>query len=220
MQPSEIKKVIDEVTKRVIALSDSGSDGLPSVATKHENSQIGVVDSKVVSMQQLTDLPRGLSEVQIDHKSLITPAASDWLREQDISVRRVDALPDNGTQNTGSRKNHWVCFNVESNPTNDKIKGLESFDCILKASSRCVEAINNGNRVILVTNSVAIAMISLNRNAEIRAVHGTNIQKLKHITKQTGANVYVLGRESLSLMRLIKQIDPLSERTVSPPKWL
>ena len=86
MQPLEIQNVIEEVTRRVIALTDSQSGNTSGIASESNNAQVAVVDDKVISTQQLNDLPHGLTVIQVDGKSLITPAAADWLRERNIDV--------------------------------------------------------------------------------------------------------------------------------------
>ena len=220
MQPLEIKNVIEEVTRRVIALTDSQSGNTSGIASESNNAQVAVVDDKVISTQQLNDLPHGLTVIQIDGKSLITPAAADWLRERNIDVQRVDTHSMGVNQNIDNERNKWVRLTVGSAECSDSTDGSESFDCIVKASSRCTEAIDNGNRVILVTDSVSVALISLNRNKKLRAIAVSHVKELRKNAKATYANIFVVSRESVQATRLIEQIELVPRNTGSPPQWL
>jgi hypothetical protein len=220
MRPLEIQNVIEEVTRRVIALTASQSGNTSGIASESNKSQVAVVDDKVISTQQLNDLPHGLKVIQIDGKSLITPAAADWLRERNIDVQRVDTRSIGENQNIDNERNKWVRLNVGSAECSDSTDGSELFDCIVKASSRCTEAIDNGNRVILLTDSVSVALIALNRNKKMRAIGVSDVKELRKNANATYANIFVVSRESAQPSRLIQQIELVPRNTVSPPQWL
>jgi len=220
MQPLEIQNVIDEVTRRVIALSDSQSGNTFGIASGSNNAQVAVVVDKVISTQQLDDLPHGLTVIQVDSKSLITPAAADWLRERNIDVQRGDTHSSGENQNIDNERNKWVRLIVGSDECSDSTDGSESFDCIVKASRRCTQAIDNGNRVILVTDSASVALISLNRNKKLRAIEVSHVKELRKNANATYANIFVVSRESVQPTRLIEQIQLVPRNTGSPPQWL
>ncbi len=220
MQPLEIQNVIEEVTRRVIALSDSQSGNTFGIASGSNNAQVAVVDDKVISTQQLNDLPHGLTVIQVDSKSLITPAAADWLRDRNIDVQRVDTHSSGENQNIDNERNKWVRLTVGSSECSDSTDGSESFDCIVKASRRCTEAIDNGKRVILVTDSASVALISLNRNKKLRAIEVSHVKELRKNANATYANIFVVSRESVQPTRLIEQIQLVPRNTGSPPQWL
>ena len=220
MQPLEIQNVIKELTRRVIALSDSRGGITPGIATESNSVQVAIVNDKVISTQQLNELPHGFTIIQVDGKSLITPAAADWLRERKIDVQRGDVQEIGEVHNLGSERNKWVCLVIESVKSDDLVDRFESFDCILKVSKRCMEAIDNGNRVILVADSVSAALISLNRNKKLRAIEVRHVHELRKNANQTYANIFVLSRESLPLTKLINQIQRVPENSGSPPHWL
>lgn len=220
MQPLEIKNVIEEVTRRVIALSDSQSSSSSAPTTEVGGDRIVQIDDKVISTQQLNDLPHSLTVIQVDGKSLITPAAADWLRERNIDVQRVDTQSIGENQNIDNERNKWVRLTVGSAECSDSTDGSESFDCIVKASRRCTEAIDNGNRVILVTDSASVALISLNRNKKLRAIEVSHVKELRKNAKATYANIFVVSRESVQPTRLIDQIELVPRNTGSPPQWL
>jgi hypothetical protein len=220
MQPLEIQNVIEEVTRRVIALSDSQSSNESAVATESKDAGIAQVDDKVISTQQLNDLPQGLTAIQVTAKSLITPAAADWLREQNIDVLRVDAQANGGDQNIDCGPDKWVRVTVGLAESVDLIDGSESFDCIVKAAGRCAEAIDNGERVVLVTDAVSLALISLNRNQKLRAIEVRHTSDLHKDADATCANIFVVDRQASQSTRLIKKIQLVATKTDSPPQWL
>ncbi|MBT4693276.1 MAG: hypothetical protein HOB73_08030 [Planctomycetaceae bacterium] len=215
MRPLEIQNVVEEVTRRVIALSDSASTHAVGDVAEPNESKITVIDGKVISTQQLNNLPDDLTAVQISSKSLVTPAAADWLRERNIDVRRVDVQAYGEAGNTVDSRDEWACLTVGGN-----MEGSQSFDCIVKASRRCNEAISNGNRVVLVTDSTAVALIALNRSKNLRAVEVRSINQLEGITSVTYANVFVICKNSAQSNRLIKQIKTIPQQKDSPPEWL
>jgi len=214
MKPLEIQNVIEEVTRRVIALSDSTSSITVDDETESERTEITVLGDKVISTQQLNELPDGLTVIQVDSKSLITPAAADWLSEQNIDVRRVDMTAIGQSPNAINGQSKWICISMGS-----ATAGLESFDCIVKAASRCGEAIENGARVVLVTDSTSVALIALNRNQNSRAIEVRDVNELRKDANTTCANIFVVGKNSQSA-RLIKQIKLVPLHTGSPPEWL
>ena len=214
MKPLEIQNVIEEVTRRVIALSDSTSSITVDDETESERTEITVLGDKVISTQQLNELPDGLTVIQVDSKSLITPAAADWLSEQNIDVQRVDLTAIGQSPNAINGQSKWICISMGS-----ATAGLESFDCIVKASSRCGEAIENGDRVVLVTDSTSVALIALNRNQNSRAIEVRDANELRKDANTTCANIFVVCKNSHSA-RLIKQIKLVPQHTGSPPEWL
>ena len=214
MKPLEIQNVIEEVTRRVIALSDSTSLITVDDTTESGRTGITVIGDKVISTQQLNELPDGLAVIQVDSKSLITPAAADWLNEQNIDVQRVDMTAIGQSPNAINGKSKWKCISMGSSRA-----GFESFDCIVKASSRCREAIENGDRVVLITDSTSVALIALNRNQNMRAIEVRDVNKLRKDANTTYANVLVVGRNAQST-RLIRQIKLIPRPTGSPPEWL
>ena len=215
MKPSELQNVIEEVTRRVIALSDSAVDNIDGDATQVKGREISVLGDKVISTQQLNDLPDGLTQIQVDYKSLITPAAADWLSEQNIDVQRVDVPTTGESANARNGGNRWVCLTMGS-----ATAGSESFDCIVKASRRCEEAINNGDRVVLITDASSVALIALNRNQKLRAIEVRHVDELRKDTNTTYANVFVVCKKSPHYARLINQIKLVPQHTSSPPEWL
>lgn len=214
MKPLEIQNVIEEVTRRVIALSDSTFSITVDDTTESDRAGITVIGDKVISTQQLNELPDGLTVIKVDSKSLITPAAADWLNEQNIDVQRVDMTAIGQSPNAINGQRKWICISMGS-----ATAGFESFDCIVKASSRCGEAIENGDRVVLITDSTSVALIALNRNQNTRAIEVRDVNKLQKDANTTCANVLVVGNNSQS-MRLIKQIKLIPQPTGSPPEWL
>ncbi|MCS5632344.1 MAG: hypothetical protein NZ744_16020 [Pirellulaceae bacterium] len=215
MKPLEIQNVIEEVTRRVIALSDSAFGDVDGDVTGVKVPEIPVLGDKVISTQQLNDLPDGLTRIQVDCKSLITPAAADWLSEQKIDVQRVDVPATGESPNAVNGQNRWICLTMGS-----AMAGFESFDCIVKASRRCDEAINNGDLVVLVTDSTSVALIALNRNQKLRAIEVRHINELQKGAIATYANVFVVCKKSHQTARLINQIKLVPQYIGSPPDWL
>ena len=215
MQPLEIKNVIEEVTRRVIALSNSTCDNTVGDVTEVKGAEITVLSGNVISTQQLSDLPEGLTVIQVHSKSLITPAAADWLSEQNIDVQRVDAPAAGESPNSVNGLNKWICLTMGS-----AAAGSESFDCIVKASRRCDEAIDNGDRVVLVTDAPSVALIALNRNQKLRAIEVRYNNGLRNDANNTYANVFVVCKKTPQTARLINQIKLVSQPTGSPPEWL
>ncbi len=120
MKPLEIQNVIEEVTRRVIALSDSTFLIAVDDTTESDRTGITVIADKVISTQQLKELPDDLAVIQVDRKSLITPAAADWLNEQNIDVKRVDMTAIGQSPNAikGSVNGYvflWVLLGLGSN---------------------------------------------------------------------------------------------------------
>ena len=215
MKPLEIQNVIEEVTRRVIALSDSACGDVDGDVTGIKVPEIPVLGDKVISTQQLNDLPDGLTRIQVDCKSLITPAAADWLSEQKIDVQRVDGPAIGNSPNAVNGQYGWIYLTMGSAKA-----GSESFDCIVKASRRCDEAIDNGDRVVLVTDSTSVALIALNRNQKLRAIEVRHVDELRKDANTTYANVFVVCKKSHQSVRLINQIKLVPQHIGSPPEWL
>ena len=220
MQPLNIQTVIEEVTRRVIALRDSQSEHAVTVNAESTDTGTTQIDAKVISTQQLNDLPQGLTAIQVAHKSLITPAAADWLREQNIDVRRVDAKVIGGNENLDSKRSKWTQISIVSPELVCSTDGTESFDCIVKAAGRCAEAIDHEERVILVTDSPSLALIILNRNQNIRAIEVSNTMELRKNADATFANLFVVDQRSSQFRRIIKQIQLVPLNTVAAPNWM
>jgi len=220
MQRIEIQNVIEEVTRRVIALSDSHCDKASVVATDSKDGGIEQIDDKVVSTQQLDGLTRGLKAIRVDTKALITPAAADWLREQNIDVLRVERQAVGENQDSDNERGRLVQIAVGSFKSPALTEEFESYDCIVKAARRCAEVITNGDRIVLFTDAVPLALISLNRDKKIRAIEVKNISGLRKDADGCFANIFVVNRQSPQSIRLIKQIQLIPCPSGLPPEWL
>ncbi len=220
MQRLEIQNVIEEVTRRVIALSDSHCDKASVVETDSNDGGIEQIDDKVVSTQQLDGLTRGLKAIRVDTKALITPAAADWLRDQNIDVLRVDRQAVGGNQDSYIERGRLVQIAVGSFKSPDLTEEFESFDCIVKAARRCAEVITNGDRIVLFTDAAPLALISLNRDKKIRAIGVKDISVLRKDADACHANIFVVNRQSPQSTRLIKQIQLIPCPSGLPPEWL
>jgi hypothetical protein len=220
MQPLNIQNVIEEVTRRVIALRDSHLEEALTVTTKSNDSEITRIDDKVISTHQLRDLPPGIPAIQVTRKSLITPAAADWLREQNIEVLRMDVKAIGANGKVDSRQSTWTRVSIVSSASGGTTDGTETFDCIVKAAGRCAEAIDDGDRVILVTDLPSLALITLNRNQNVRAIGVGQATELQKDADVTFSNLFVVDRQSLQFTRIINQIQLLPLNTGAAPKWL
>jgi hypothetical protein len=220
MQPLNIQNVIEEVTRRVIALRDSHLEEVLTVTTESNDSEITRIDDKVISTHQLRDLPPGIPAIQVTRKSLITPAAADWLREQNVQVLRVDVKEIGADANVDSGQSTWTRVSIVSSASGGTTDGAETFDCIVKAAGRCVEAIDDGDRVILVTDLPSLALITLNRNQNVRAIGVGQATELRKDAGVTFANLFVVDPQSLQFTRIINQIQLVPLNTGAAPKWL
>lgn len=220
MQPLNIQNVIEEVTRRVIALRDSQFEDAVIVSSESTDLGITQIDDKVISTQQLNDLAQGVTAILVARKSLITPAAADWLREKNIDVRRADTKIIGGNENLDLGRNKWTLLSVVSAESVGTTDETESFDCIVKAAGRCAEAIDQEERVVLVTDLPSLALIILNRNQSIRAIEVSNTMELRKDADATFANLFVVSRRSSQFRRIIKQIQLVPLNTGAVPNWL
>jgi hypothetical protein len=90
----------------------------------------------------------------------------------------------------------------------------------VKAAGRCVEAIDDGDRVILVTDLPSLALITLNRNQNVRAIGVGQATELRKDAGVTFANLFVVDPQSLQFTRIINQIQLVPLNTGAAPKWL
>ena len=165
-------------------------------------------------------LAQGVTAILVARKSLITPAAADWLREKNIDVRRVDTKIVGGNENLDLGRNKWTLLSMVSAESVGTTDETESFDCIVKAAGRCAEAIDQEERVVLVTDLPSLALIILNRNQSIRAIEVSNTMELRKDADATFANLFVVSRRSSQFRRIIKQIQLVPLKTGAVPNWL
>jgi hypothetical protein len=65
-----------------------------------------------------------------------------------------------------------------------------------------------------------LALITLNRQQNIRAIEVSHTTELRREVGVTFANVFVVNRRSSQFTRLINQIQLVPLNTVTVPKWL
>ncbi len=77
----EIERIVQEVLRRLSAMTHSSSDSSPVPTTLS-------LTTRVVTVAELNGKLEGIKQITVAQRAVVTPAARDYLRERGVQLTR------------------------------------------------------------------------------------------------------------------------------------
>ncbi len=219
LKQDQIENVINEVVDRIV--NQLGKDKGPATAGH-------VLNERVITTAQV---PQGLSngtEVIIQTKAVVTPAAFDLFKDRGIEVKRV---PVGGTAPAVVKEDRQLVVVGRGIPEALKASRLIAelpkaveFDCVVEAGRNIAEFNRQGKRTVVLAESPEIAVVAMSRLQSLRAVElniEQGIEAMERRCTSVAANVLVVGSEDVGNWRLPAITSKFFElQYAAIPAWL
>jgi ribose 5-phosphate isomerase RpiB len=229
-----VRKITELVLQKLNTkgvLKNTGS--LRPVTTQEgsENKQQGSLDREaegyyidgIVTVRKL----EGYRSIKISKKSIITPAAKDFIKEKKILVRveDVDTKPNRNQENINAGWAFWSACSLLKDLCGDICEDNGIHNCsvnhgednTLAAIEKLNQAILNGKKKggILVVRTSANAAFLASRFPNMRTVVGSFPKTIEDGIQQFGANVLILEHAYLGRVAMTEMIKQFTNRRPS-----
>jgi len=214
--PLDIERVVREVLaelKRAPGPEDS-SAAESTVEQANRGADVPstngelVISARLVTMEEITDRLDGIRQVAVGPQAVVTPAVRDALRQRNIELSR--ALPAKNTSVAPPRL-VVVAARTKLDPkllaSALRSEGIEvqchKTDCMLAATDQLAAELSKSDALgLLLTPHTAAALCLANRLAPVRAVLGSDTNRLEADLSAVGANLLVVDPQSIGLFKL------------------
>lgn len=217
LKQDEIQLVIDEVVSRVVTQLDQNE--LNTVP----NSQ--VLQARVITTSQVPAQGGSDQDVIVRQDAVITPAALDLFRDRGLQVKRVPVQRQ--TVTAGSGNGCLVTVSLDAT-VHDRLRSqfedIQSLECIVQAGKQIAQCCSDGDRVVLVTPAVEVALVAVSRHQTLRPVElktSDTEGNMQQRCESVAANVLVISSEMAShwkVPRIVRQF--LARQYTAVPSWL
>jgi len=184
---------------------------------KTDNANLMLLDA-VITERLLEEKVKGLKLVEVGAKSIVTPAAKDWLRHNRVEWRRVSVssqLPKRpadrvvvSASRAGSSKQ--ACDEVVKTRASEwRVTEAESGQAVATAIKAIGE---DGIRtVVVLADEPDVVACMVNRNESVRAAVVTSVVDIERVQKSLMPNVLVIAPEKKGAFEIIRMIRVLEQ---------
>ena len=211
----QIDQIVATVVDRLRALSHqnvstaSHNNPLTQQTAKPPQQPMSVsVESKVVSVIELEKLAGQFKTVVVSDRSIVTPAARDWLKERSIKVQRTNQPGTNAATATSQLAivaNSAKC-SVAANLAHNFSASVEYIPQLQSIAPKVNNHVSAGKRVLVISTSHHALAMRLNRNHSVRALAPISSEHLIQALSQDCFNVLVVD----ALGNDVQQIDAIA----------
>lgn len=198
----QIDQIVATVVDRLRALNHqnvstaSHNNPLSQQTSKPPQQPMSVsVESKVVSVIELEKLSGQFKTVVVSDRSIVTPAARDWLKERSIKVQRTNQ-PGTNTATATSQlaivANSAKCT-VAANLAHNFSASVEYIPQLPSIAPKVNNHVSAGKRVLVVSSSNHALAMRLNRNHNVRALAPISSEHLTQALSQECFNVLAVN---------------------------
>ncbi len=205
-----VERVVAEVMKRLMT----------TPAARNENSQVEksslTLMDAVITEGLLVEKAGGLTQVAVGAKSVVTPAAKDWLRRNNVEWRRLalsSQLPTRqATQLVIAASELVSVKQAVSEIQRVRVADWKSQSCQAnEAAAVAAAAIGNGEikRVVVIADAAEVVACQANRTESVRAAVVASVCDIERVQKTLNPNVFVIAPGSKGAFEIIRMIRVL-----------
>jgi len=215
----DVEHLVREVLARLAAETAART---ASVTTQGVSSTISTtlkLDDRVISATLLQGRLKGIKQLQIAAKAILTPAARDLLNQHRVELQRGTA----STISPEATNSSLVLGVVETNfETSALLKALTNQKITVEQLARSgwksviseltTTVARDGRWGLLLTSAPAIALCAANRVSGVRACRGQSVAEVQHALKTFAANLLIVDPATVTYFSL-KQMSTLFAQT-------
>lgn len=193
----------------------------PAVATPVE------VSAAVITADLLAKQVAGVREIRIGEKSILTPAAADWLKAKRITWTRGRSRAASAIETPGSAR--WCLILQSVTPVVTGVKDWllrQSTDWRAELSGTVGEAVEQAvgfvakaevRGAVIITEAPEVAACQANRNGAIRGTAVAGRSSWTSIRSQLSPNVLCVRPSGLAFMELRNLLKDIGESSPTIP---
>jgi hypothetical protein len=219
---------VEALVREVLARLADGRQAEPVKANPAEC----VLQERVITLSSIDGQCEGIRTLVVPQRAVVTPAASDWLREKKIALRRSGEKPATGTAAKtpaartlmlGVAETHFEPATLVERLGREgyKIEQLARTGTGGVIAELADAAVKGGNPALLLTEACELALCLANRRRGVRAALGTDRPSVRRAAEQIGANVLIVNPTMTMGFQLQQVIREFVEHCGkgSPAKW-
>jgi hypothetical protein len=180
------------------------------------------IDSRVVTMAELTGRLVNVRRLVVSRKAIITPAVQDELLRKNIALAFSDAP---ASPPAAAPRLALITMGVDFDPTSlIAVLGREgvqtdaaALDCLIASTERLADELGKPNTLgLLLTRHTAAGLCLANRFRGVRAVTGGDVPSVATAAAAVGANLLVLNPKASGFFQLKQMVTEFCRGGVRP----
>jgi hypothetical protein len=213
----------DILVERIVAavMARLAGEAAPQPATSAAHGVLGLTDA-VITADVLSTRLNGHVKAVFSPRSIVTPAAVDWLRERNIDWSRGEAGAV-ATQSVG----RWQTLVVLSTPTLESVLSSAKLPsqlvgCWKEAAEQATASIcrAEADGIIIFSRAAVAVACRANRNERIRAAVAQGVRCIESAMRSMGTNVLVIDPRKKSFIELRNMLRAYTaESPKLPTAW-
>jgi hypothetical protein len=205
-----VERVVAEVMKRLVAPASSSDHDGPSLKTG-----LTLLDA-VITERLLAEKAAGLTVIEVGAKSIVTPAAKDWLRHNHVELRRV-AVSSKLPVRQAARLIITASDALSVRQVVEEIQRTRSNDWsiqtspVLELAARAHKAISEDkfSAVVILSDIPEVVACHANRHEAIRAAAVASIVDIERVQRTLNPNVFVIAPASKGAFEILRMVRVL-----------
>jgi hypothetical protein len=189
--PQQIDQIVKSVVDRLRAVAKQ--DSPPAVQI--QSPMVHSISDRIVSVSVLEAVPKNTKSVVVAGKAIITPAARDWLNENQITLSQqtnIGSSPVTARSKVNVIANSRQCSVAKAIAARFKLT-IEYLPEQKDVVARVASFAKADQRTIVITKSNHQLAIELNRHAKTAAIAPVSLGHLAGCLDQTDCNVVVFS---------------------------
>ena len=224
LQPAPAMSPAPEEVATLAPAGHVAQAAAPAIATPVE------VSAAVITADLLAKQVAGVREIRIGEKSILTPAAADWLKAKRISWTRGRSRAASTDSSPGSAR--WCLIQQSVAPVVSGVKDWllkQSAGWRAELSGTVGEAVEQAvglvakaevKGVVIITEAPEVAACRASRNGSIRAAVVAGRSSWTSIRSQLSPNIVCVRPSGLAFMELRNLLKDIGESSpANPPGW-
>jgi hypothetical protein len=215
-----IEQIVGDVLKRLSASAEGArADATFSrVPAGRAPAETMVLSERIITAGLLAERVNGASVVAVGPKSLVTPAAQDFLRDRGLTLRRSESKPASHSESKSTLAPLLIV--VRNTPAVDRLwQDLQStwkrelLGCPDDAAKLAISAVTRGEAspVVILAEQTHRAACLANRNDKVKAVAILCAGDVRIARNQLRVNTWSLNPTNLSWFELKNVIRAMEQ---------
>lgn len=205
-----VERVVAEVMKRLMtAPASCNEDG-------KGNKPTATLMDAVITEGLLAEKAKGLSQLEVGAKSIVTPAAKDWLRRNNIEWRRV-AL---SSRLPVRQPTQLIIAATQAGSAKQAVNEIQRVRSAEWSSQSCqaneaaavaVKAIATDGitKVVILADEAEVVACQVNRNESVRAAVVASVGDIERVQKTLKPNMFVMAPGSKGAFEIVRMVRVL-----------
>ena len=187
-----IRRIAERVIAGLLAEKNPAVVATPSSSSRTDRSAT-LIESKVVSADQLIRLSRNHAIALIRHDAVVTPAAKDEAKSRGIQITRIEKASTAGTAKTGEKAEPHLPIIDQQQPKRAQAIAIQ----LLKRGIK-----HQPPRIILSDTPAKSLHHEISNGGEVAVMIGA-IEEVARFSKELSVTTWVLDMKRLSFIQAV-----------------